>query len=304
MTTFTAWLKASRIPAQLFIFPSLLLGQMLYFYQTGNFSSIRFLGLFMFGLVNHFFIVYANDYADYETDRLNQTYTPFTGGSRVLVEGVLSRKSLLKATLIMMAMTILLTTYFAWLLGSFIPIVLGLVGLFLMHAYSFAPIKLSYRGFGEVLQMLGVGVVLPLLGYTVQGGLIQNLPLSIILILLPSQLAMAFGTSLPDQPSDALSNKHTSAVILGVPLARKVMVLWFVISLSLLWQVPDLRELGTPLITLTVIIMMLLIVQTLLAFNPQTLPGKPLMFWLTFMSILTNTTFVFGVSWLLWVGTA
>ncbi len=301
MTTFTAWLRASRIPAQLFIFPSLLLGQMIYFYQTSTFSSGRFLGLFIFGLVNHFFIVYANDYADYETDRLNETYTPFTGGSSVLVEGVLSRQSLLKGTLIMMVIIVLLTAYFAWLVSSLIPIILGLLGLFLLHAYSFSPIKLSYRGFGEVLQMLGVGVVLPLLGYTVQGGLIQNIPFSIILILLPSQLAMAFGTSLPDQPSDARSNKHTSAVILGVPLARKVMVLWFVISLSLLWQAPDLRELGTPLITLTVIIVILLIAQTYLAFNSKTLPGKPWMFWLTFMSILTNTTFVFGVSWLLWV---
>lgn len=301
MKTLTAWLKASRIPAQLFIFPSLLLGQMLYFYQTGMFSPARFFGLFIFGLVNHFFIVYANDYADYETDLLNETYTPFTGGSRVLVEGVLSRQSLLKATLLMMVLTILLTTYFAWLIASLVPIILGLMGLFLLHAYSFSPIKLSYRGFGEVLQMLGVGLVLPLLGYTVQGGLIQNVPVTIILILLPSQLAMAFGTSLPDQPSDQRSNKHTSAVILGVPLARKVMVLWFVISLSLLWQTPDLREVGTPLIMLTAIIILLIVVQAMLAFNTKTLPGKPLMFWLTFMSILTNTAFVFGVSWLLWV---
>ncbi len=302
MKSVLAWVKASRLPAQMFIFPSILLGQMLYYSQSGTFSSMRFLGLFVFGLFIHFFIVYANDYADYETDQLNQTFTPFTGGSRVLIEGALTRQDLLKGTRVMLVLTVLITSYFAWLIGSMIPIVLGVFGIFLLHAYSFGPIKLSYRGFGEVLQMLGVGVVLPLLGYTVQGGDISNLSWGIVLLLLPSQLAMAFGTSLPDQPSDALSNKHTSAVILGVPLARKLMLLWFVISLSLLWQNTQLPGSSIAFNVVLALLFVLLLVQTVLVFNPKTQPGKPLMLWLTLLSILTNTTFVLGVSWLLWIG--
>lgn len=63
-----AWIKASRLPAQTFIFPSLLLGQMLHQNISGSFSWFIFSLLFFLGLTMHFYIVYANDYADYETD--------------------------------------------------------------------------------------------------------------------------------------------------------------------------------------------------------------------------------------------
>lgn len=302
MTSFTAWIKASRLPAQMFIFPSILLGQMLFVSQGGSLSTPRFLALFVFGLAIHFFIVYANDYADYETDQLNQTFTPFTGGSRVLIEGLLTRSDLLKGSIIMMVFSMLITTYFAWLIGSITPILLGVGGLFLLHAYSFGPIKLSYRGFGEVLQMLGVGVVLPLLGYIVQGGSIGNLPWAIMLLLLPSQLGMAFGTSLPDQPSDKLSNKNTSAVILGVPAARKIMLMWFIITFSLLWQNTQLPTQTLAFNAVLAVMLLLMLLQAIFVFNPKTLPGQSQMLWLTLLSILTNTGFVLGVSWLLWLG--
>ena len=39
------------------------------------------------------------------------------------------------------------------------------VGLLLLWAYSFAPLRLNYRGGGELLEAAGLGGVMPLIGY-------------------------------------------------------------------------------------------------------------------------------------------
>jgi len=59
-------------------------------HQTHSFDS----GRFWLGYAALFFLevatVLANDYFDYESDRQNRNAGPFTGGSRVLVDGKLS----------------------------------------------------------------------------------------------------------------------------------------------------------------------------------------------------------------------
>lgn len=285
-----SWIEASRLPAQLFIFPSLLLGQALAFNQLSTFDTGIFVLVFIFGLGMHFFIVYANDYADYETDLKNDTFTPFTGGSRVLVEGKISKKELLSGTYIMVGLVLVMASIKSILVGNFILLGLAFLGLLLLQTYSFGPVKLSYRGFGESLQMLGVGLVLPLFGFIAQGASLESIPWIPILILLPSQLAMAMGTSLPDQPSDALSKKRTSAVLLGVKGASFLMVGLFALTIGL--SILTLEALNVvPLIILIISGLSLLLMMGLIIVK-KPLPGSPSMFLLTGLSILTNTLLV------------
>lgn len=169
----------------------------------------------LYGLFIQLYIVYANDYADYETDRLNRTFTMFSGGSRVLVEGLLTREELRfgAGLVIALNMTVGLLLTFFFERGLSLPFIV--VSLVLLWMYSFAPVRLSYRGGGELLQMIGVGLVLPLFGYYAQSGTIRSFPWSYLLFILPAQLACAIATALPDYPSDRASNKKTGAVLLG-----------------------------------------------------------------------------------------
>lgn len=294
-----AWIKASRLPAQTFIFPSLLLGQMLHRNLSGSFSWFIFSLLFFLGLTMHFYIVYANDYADYETDRFNQTFTPFTGGSRVLVEGDLGRSSLLQGSVFMAFSTLLLAIFLSIIAGSIWPAILAIVGIILLHAYSFYPVKLSYRGFGETLQMVGVGLVLPLIAFTAQGGVIADVPWLIILSLLPSQLAMAIGTALPDAPSDILSKKRTSAVLFGNQVASRLMVVLFGVTFTLV-----VLQLGFVITLPSLIFYGVLALMSggliYLTFFKITVPGTPGMVALTGLSIFTNTFLVLATS-LVWL---
>ncbi len=225
-----AWIKASRIPAQLFIFPSLLLGQAMAYSQGYMVGWEIIIAVHLYGVFMHLFIVYANDYADYETDRMNDTYTPFTGGSRVLVDELLQRDSLKKGVLLTGILTLLSGVFISLLVGTIMPVALVLLGMAVFQMYSFPPVNLSYRGFGESLQVVGVGIILPLIGYGSHTGTLQSFAWAFPLLFLPAQYAMALSTSLPDAPSDKKSGKRTSIVILGPKTGKSLIILLYTLS--------------------------------------------------------------------------
>jgi len=286
-----AWIKASRIPAQLFIFPALLLGQGVALYNGYSFNLLHFIIIHLYGVFMHLFIVYGNDYADFESDKVNHTFTPFTGGSRVLVEDLLSKSSLKKGFIVMGIMTMILGIIMSVLVESFIPFILVLIGLIIFQMYSFNPIKLSYRGYGESLQVLGVGIILPLVGYLMQGGNFDALLLLTIIILLPSQLAMALSTSMPDYPSDLKTKKHTTVVKIGPALSK-----YFIIGLYLLTGIGlmSLNLNGTSLLYPLIGIGLTLIIF-FLAINFKPLPGTQSLFFFVALSIFINTYFVLSM---------
>lgn len=219
-----AWLTASRLPSQSYLALPLLLGQALAFHQTGRLDWTIFVVVQLFGLFDQLYIVYANDYADIETDRQNHTFTMFSGGSRTLVEGRLQSEQLKRASQVMAGLcigcAIVLTVVYER--GLALPLVTG--SLALLWMYSYPPLQLNYRGGGEGLQMLGVGVVLPVFGFYAQAGTLSGFPWPLLWIILPTQLACALATALPDEPSDRMSGKQTVAVLLG-PTATKLLIL-------------------------------------------------------------------------------
>ncbi len=163
--------------------------------------------------------VLSNDYFDLATDRRNRFYSPFTGGSRVLVDGELSRREVRLGIAGALLLAALAT---GMLLAGASPApaasVVGVVGLTggLALGYTVPPLRLSYRGLGE----LDVGIThsagVVLAGYVVQGGawhapLPWLLSVPLFLAVLPS-IIMA---GVPDREADAAAGKRTLAVWLG-----------------------------------------------------------------------------------------
>ncbi len=215
-----SWIQAARPLAQGNIALPLLFGQALAFAVSGE-GSLIVLGLVgLWGVLDQLFIVFANDFADRHDDPGGDAKTLFSGGSGVLPEGKLRPGQLLVAALGAYALLGVLSVgldFFRcdapWLSS------LWLLGGVLVWAYSYGPLRLSYRGNGEVLQGLGVGVVLPLVGYAAQRGNLDALPW---LWLLPS-FVFAFAsnimTALPDFKADRRANKRTWPVRFGLPKA-------------------------------------------------------------------------------------
>ena len=214
-----SWIQASRPLAQANLAAPVLLGQALAFERTGAFRWTLLGALFAWTVLDQLVIVWSNDYADREHDAGGEAKTLFSGGSGVLPEGKLQPRALLRGALgaygALLALGVALSlTRSPWVL----PLTLA-AGLSIW-AYSFAPVRLSHRGGGEHLQGLGIGVVLPLLGYAVQAGSLTGFPL---LALVPTYLLGVAGnvaTALPDLASDRRARKRTWPVRHGAIKAR------------------------------------------------------------------------------------
>jgi 1,4-dihydroxy-2-naphthoate octaprenyltransferase len=187
----------------------------------GHFGWRAFAIAHAYGVLAQLFIVFSNDVADWQSDVENRTYNVYSGGSRVIPEGKLTPRQLALAALMVSVALSGLAAYVGF--GRKQPLMLffaaATVGL--VWAYNFAPLRLAYRGRGELLQALGVGVVLPAAGFYLQCGALGPLPWP---ALLPAFLLGWAGnllTSLPDYPSDRRAGKRSFAVRKSPLAARR-----------------------------------------------------------------------------------
>ncbi len=230
-----AWAKSARFPAQLTILLPLALGAVLA--DNGWPRRWELFGLTMlFGLCDQLFIVWANDFADRDDDPHNPHPTPFAGGSRVLVDRDLSAAALARAAVTAAIGCVLLSTVQGFIVGAYPLPLLGLTAVLLLWLYSYPPVRLSYRGGGELLQMVGVGLVLPLYGYLGQGGALVAFPWAVLLWVLPLELGCALATTRPDAVADERVGKRTLAAVAGGPSAGFVMVALHGLSLGILGE--------------------------------------------------------------------
>jgi len=163
--------------------------------------------------------VFLNDWFDFDSDRRNRNAGPFSGGSRVLVDGRIERHAMrtgigLSIVACALALLALLAVSPA---PSIVPIavIFGVFGVFAL-GYTVPPLKLSHRGFGELDVVLTHSAGAIMAGYVVQGGGLTDtgpwlLALPLGLSVLPSILL----AGCPDREADQAAGKRTLVVILG-----------------------------------------------------------------------------------------
>lgn len=170
-------------------------------------------------LMTHF----SNDYFDLPTDRLNRTPTRWSGGSRVLPDGLLPPGTALAAAALMALVALGITAMLglvyrqpAW------PLLLLLAAQALAWEYSAPPLRLHSRGLGEFTVALIVPILTPLVAYALQAGRPGLLPLLAALPLAGLQAAMILVINFPDAAADAQAGKRTLVVRLGAPQAARL----------------------------------------------------------------------------------
>lgn len=212
-----SWIQAARPLAHVNIAVPLLLGQVAAWHVTERFSGWWLAASLIWGAVSHLFIIFANEFADRHADSGRRTI--LSGGSGVIPEGKLGASQLARAA-VGAAVLLLVYSFAVALFGRVWTPLFGLAALLLMWLYSFEPARLSYRGGGELLQGIGMGVGLPSLGYYFQTGSI----LAPGWILAPTTLLGICSnilTALPDVRDDARAKKKTWPVRHGMTSARR-----------------------------------------------------------------------------------
>jgi len=154
---------------------------------------------------------YANEYADYETDALTNR-TPFSGGSGALQETGLSRAIPLYAGVTAGAVGGALTGVL-WAQGWLSPAAVGLLAVSTVVGwqYSVGPLRLAWRGWGEVTNAALGGLLLPVYGAAVVDGALVTVGLASVPFFLLVWLNL-FATQWPDREADAAVGKRTLAV--------------------------------------------------------------------------------------------
>jgi 4-hydroxybenzoate polyprenyltransferase len=203
---------------------------------------------FWWGLATLFFLeaatVFTNDLLDLESDRINLNFGPFTGGSRVLVDGTLRVPQVRRAIGTALLLTLLCA---GGILGTTAePATSGVVLLVLAAlalGYTAPPLKLSHRGLGELDVGLTHATGAILCGFVFQGGAVGDpaawlLSVPLALAVLPSIIL----AGVPDRDADRAIGKGTVAVRLGVRgafgLAGSFAALASAAALILMWTTP------------------------------------------------------------------
>jgi 1,4-dihydroxy-2-naphthoate octaprenyltransferase len=216
------WIKAARPLAHGNIAPPILFGVAMGCGVTGVLDRTGLVLALAFGVFDHLAIVFFNDLSDEAADRLNENPSLVAGGSRVLVDGDLSRRQLFIAGVASVIGLLLLSGGAALIAPAMLGLLLA--ALLLLWLYSGSPVRLSHRGFGSLLQGLGVGAVLPLVGFVLQAPGALPEPA----FLLPSVLLGIAGnllTAIPDAEADHAAGKRTLASQRGVRIAAWAAVL-------------------------------------------------------------------------------
>jgi 1,4-dihydroxy-2-naphthoate octaprenyltransferase len=165
-------------------------------------------------------IHYANEYADYETDKLT-IRTLYSGGSGALQDLGLERSLALKGALLALLLGVVLGTI-GLFLGD-IPVhgvVMLIIAVILGWGYSLKPLALAWRGWGEVDNAFLGAILLPVYGFTVISLQVER---SVIVASIPFGL-LAFvnllATHWADRAADHAVGKNTLANTISVNRLR------------------------------------------------------------------------------------
>ena len=149
--------------------------------------------------------------------------SPYSGGKRVLIDGLLTREQTIKISTI------------SYLLAIVIGLVivryreprvfwLGVAGVALAFFYHAPPLKLSYRGFGELAVGISYGPLITAGTFLVQRGTVtlEVILASVVLGLLIT--AFLWANEFPDYKADLASGRHNLVVQLGRAKAARAFV--------------------------------------------------------------------------------
>jgi 1,4-dihydroxy-2-naphthoate octaprenyltransferase len=203
------FLVASAIP--------ILVGSALGFTMAVGFDwGLFLLALFSIVLI-HAGSNMLNDYFDHLSgaDWANKIDWPFSGGSRYIQEGLLTPKAMLIEAMILISIGCSLGLVILLLTQSPVILTLGLIGVAGGVFYTAWPLKLCYRGVGEIAIAFLFGI-LPVTGaYYLQVGSLDTLLIGPALIVGILIFLVILINEFPDVEPDAATDKKTMVVRFG-----------------------------------------------------------------------------------------
>jgi len=178
----------------------------------------------------HLALNIANDVFDTLSgaDQANVTPTQFSGGSRVILYGLMSMRQMVLLMLGFYAVGVGLGLYLAVARGFWPLFWIGVAGLFISVFYTAPPFRFVHRGVGELMVFLGFGPIMTIGAYYVQArawsweAIYASLPVGILIAL------VLYVNEVPDRPGDSAAGKRT----LPVRLSKRAVIMAYALSVA------------------------------------------------------------------------
>lgn len=211
------WIKAIRAPFFTASAIPVLVGTALAWNMTGKFTLGKFIlvlvGVPLFNAGTNL----ANDYYDHKTgnDDINTSFTPFSGGSRVIQNGVIPAKHMLIGSFLFFGLGSFIGLYLNAITPGNLVLYLGIFGLLSGFLYTAAPVLIGYRGVGELVVGLNLGTLTIIGSYFVQAHSVSwpvfwmSLPIGFLVA------AILYINQFPDYEADKAVDKKHLVVRLG-----------------------------------------------------------------------------------------
>lgn len=226
------WIRAIRPQFFTATFIAVVVGAVVAWHMTGQFNVYMFLLTLIGATFINAGLNLCNDYYDFKSknDIINKHPTPFSGGSRVLPDGLISPKKILFASLLCFTLGSLIGLYLNSILRGNTILFIGIAGVFIAFFYTAEPIRIGYLGFGEVAVGFGYGPLVVVGSFYTQ---VQRIALEPILISIPIGILIGlvlYINEFQDYDADKAVNKRTAIVILGKVKAIKVYRIFILIT--------------------------------------------------------------------------
>jgi 1,4-dihydroxy-2-naphthoate polyprenyltransferase len=180
----------------------------------GSWHWSLFLLTFFGAAFVHLGLNVANDVFDTLSgaDSANTTPTQFSGGSRVILYGLLSLRDMVLLSAGFYAAAIAIGLFLAVDRGFWPLFWIGLAGVVISVVYTAPPFRLVHRGLGEIAVAAGFGPIMVLGAFYVQAQRLTaeawyaSIPVAILIAL------VLYVNEIPDRPGDAAAGKRTLPV--------------------------------------------------------------------------------------------
>jgi len=224
--TVQAWLQASRLPFYVATFIPLFIGWVLAIKAGSPARPGRFLLVFLGSFMVHLLTNLADDYFDH---LLGTDAGESIGGSRVIQEGKISPKTMLRVIIGLYIFAFVIAFVIVLGFKLYLLAIPILFAAFSSFFYVAPPIRYGYHGLGELFVGINMGPIMVVGTYWVIMGRPDWVPL---LMSIPIGLMVAsilYYQSLPDMKTDEAAGKFTLAVRLGKQGAFWGLILFFVL---------------------------------------------------------------------------
>lgn len=211
------WLLEIRAPFFTASVVPVILGAVIAWQRGGDFHWVYFLLTLVAAMAIHAGTNIVNDYFDHLSgnDPVNVEFvSPFTGGSRLIQEGLLSPREVLMESLFFFALGSAIGLYLTWARGLIVLLV-GLIGVFSGFFYTAPPIYLARWGIGEFFVGLNCGFLITLGSYYVQTRSLKWEPVVAAIPVACLITAVLWINEFQDAPADRAVGKATLVVRLG-----------------------------------------------------------------------------------------